>query len=166
MKKGFTHEPGHSQQKEWYTPPEIFELLKNPQFDLDPCSPGKDKVPWVPAIKHYTATDNGLLLPWEGKVWMNPPYGGETATWLDRLALHGNGIALVFARTDTGWFHKTAKKADVVSFLAGRIKFIRESGEQAKTPSGCGSMLLAWGDCADILANADIGWTIDNRSLA
>jgi len=147
---------------EWYTPPEVFELLKNPQFDLDPCSPGKDKVPWIPVAKHYTAADNGLLLPWTGKVWLNPPYGKDTAVWLDRLALHGNGIALVFARTDTLWFHRLVIKADVVCFLAGRLKFISETGQQEGS-AACGSLLLAWGECANILANADIGWTIDRR---
>ena len=159
-----TTEKKANTSNEWYTPPEIFELLKNPTFDLDPCSPGKDKVPWIPAVKHYTASDNGLLMPWTGKVWLNPPYGKETPVWLDKLALHGNGIALVFARTDTKWFHRLVTKADVVCFLAGRVSFVSESGQQGGS-AACGSLLLAWGDCADILINANVGWTIDNRKL-
>jgi len=163
MKTGFTHEPQNSEQKEWYTPPEIFELLKFPEFDLDPASPGVEKVPQIPAKKHYTIKDNGLLQNWEGRVWLNPPYGQDTAIWLDKLALHGNGIALVFARTDTLWFHTIACKADAVCFLNGRVKFIDEEGKQGGS-AGCGSMLLAWGDeCADILVNSGAGWCVDNR---
>lgn len=166
--KGFTEldtaEKKKNTSAEWYTPPSIFELLRFPVFDLDPCSPGKDKVPWIPADKHYTAADNGLLLPWEGKVWLNPPYGKDTAVWLDRLRLHNNGIALVFARTDTLWFHTIAIKADAVCFIAGRVRFISESGQRGGS-AGCGSMLLAWGnECANILVDSGAGWTIDNRT--
>ena len=161
--KGFTHEPSNSKQKEWYTPPEVFELLRFPEFDLDPASPGADKVPQVPAKKHYTIKDNGLMRQWEGRVWLNPPYGKDTPDWLSKLALHGNGIALVFARTDTLWFHTIAVKADAICFLNGRIRFIDEHGKQGNAP-GCGSMLLAWGkECADILVNSGQGWCIDNR---
>ena len=162
-KEGFTHEPQNSKQKEWYTPPEVFELLRFPKFDLDPASPGKSKVPWIPATKHYTIEDNGLMRQWKGRVWLNPPYGQDTKKWLDRLALHRNGIALVFARTDTLWFHTIAINADAICFLVGRIHFINEEGKQGNS-SGCGSMLLAWGDeCAEILINSRAGWCVDNR---
>jgi hypothetical protein len=161
--KGFVHEKPTNQTKEWYTPPEIFEALRWPKFDLDPCSPGATVVPWIPAAEHYT--DNGLLRPWKGRVWLNPPYGQQTPTWLEKLCLHGNGIALVFARTDTLWFHIHAIKADAICFLLGRIKFIQENGKRGNSP-GCGSMLLAYGDdCADILLASGIGWCVDTRNL-
>ena len=80
---------------EWLTPPEIIKALGS--FELDPCSPINR--PWDTAAKHYTIEDNGLSLPWHGRVWMNPPYGDATEMWMQRLAEHGNGIALIFART-------------------------------------------------------------------
>jgi len=172
-RQGFTHEPQNSQNKDWYTPPEVFEMLRFPEFDLDPCSPGKSKVPWIPATEHWTKDDqwlpNGfsgftsLDREWHGRVWLNPPYGDDTPKWLAKLANHGNGIALVFARTDTLWFHTIACKADVICFLNGRIRFIDENGKRGGAP-GCGSMLLAWGnECADILVNSGTGWCVDNR---
>lgn len=149
-----------NRSNEWYTPPEVFEMLRFPEFDLDPASPGLDKC-CVPAKACYT--ESGLLKPWHGRVWLNPPYGDETGDWLQKLAQHGNGIALVFARTDTLWFHLTACKADVICFLNGRIRFIDKNGKQGGS-AGCGSMLLAWGnECSAILARAGLGWTIDNR---
>lgn len=163
--KGFTHESAHNETHEWYTPPAIFELLRFPDFDLDPCSPGAGKS-WVPAKNHFTKKDDGLKQPWTGRVWLNPPYGQQTPDWLAKLKKHGNGIALVFARTDTDWFHTIAKKADAIAFLIGRVKFRRFDGTTGKNGAGCGSMLLAYGDeCADLLVNAGIGYTIDNRIL-
>lgn len=95
---GFLHDTWESCQKdEWLTPPEIVHALGD--FDLDPCAPVRR--PWSTATHHYTVLDNGLTKPWFSRVWMNPPYGRETGIWLNKLAVHGDGIALVFARTET-----------------------------------------------------------------
>ena len=161
---GFTHESTHNQTTEWYTPKTFFDRLRV-RFDLDPCSPGKEKVPWIPARKHYRIKDDGLLQPWLGRVWLNPPYGSQTARWLKKLSRHGNGIALVFARTDTQWFHRYATKASLICFLEGRVRFIKSDGTKGGTP-GCGSMLLAYGDkCAEVVSKSGLGWFIDNRKL-
>lgn len=42
---------------EWYTPPSIFEAL-GLRFDLDPASPEAGPVPWVPADRFMSPTDN------------------------------------------------------------------------------------------------------------
>jgi hypothetical protein len=86
----------------WLTPPYILKALG--EFDLDPCAPIESERPWEMAKKHYTEIDNGLMQNWEGRVWCNPPYGDETKYWLNKCALHGNAIALTFARTETGMF--------------------------------------------------------------
>ena len=59
--RGFTHERNPATTRdEWYTPPEVFEALGE-TFDLDPASPGKSKVPWIPAKEHWTRKDDGLV---------------------------------------------------------------------------------------------------------
>lgn len=127
---------------EWLTPPEIVKALG--EFDLDPCSPINR--PWDTAKKHYTINDMGLMQNWEGRVWMNPPYGDETGDWLGKLQLHGNGIALVFARTDTNYFHEYVFKiANSLLFMKGRIKFYHVSGVPAKDSAGAPSVLIAFG---------------------
>jgi hypothetical protein len=46
--------------------------------------------PWDTADTHYTAPlDNGLSLPWFGRIWLNPPYGDEAGAWLQPLTLSG-----------------------------------------------------------------------------
>ena len=152
-KKGFTHESARNITIDWYTPEYIFKEL-NMEFEMDVCSPGKHIVPWIPAKKHLTINDDGLTAQWEGTVWCNPPYNRQTPKWLKRMLEHGDGIAFVFGRTDTQWFHQYCLPANAFLFIEGRVKFVRYdqvkayvSGEKVKNAgSGTGSMLVAYGD--------------------
>jgi len=168
MNSGFTHESHKSKTIEWYTPPWVFDKL-GIEFDLDPCAPELPLADWIPAKKRYTKRDNGLAMEWDGRVWLNPPYGRHTQEWLEKMHLHRNGIALVFARTDTIWFHKYAKGADAILFLKGRIAFVDGTNTTAQSGNPAASMLLAWGNyCVEALTSiSDIGLlvVIDNQSL-
>ncbi len=152
MGKAWSHERGEGKE-EWLTPPLIIKSLGS--FDLDPCSPVNR--PWDTAAKHYTVEDDGLCQKWEGRVWMNPPYGRETNKWLKKLAEYGNGIALIFARTDTRMFHNYVwNAADAIFFFKGRLKFYTVDGQEAGT-AGAASCLVAYGkDNARILEMCDI----------
>lgn len=143
MGKGMTgvHLPT-MQKDEWLTPPEILDALGS--FDLDPCHP--INAPWIRVPKFFTVIDDGLKQEWQGRVWLNPPYGLEAATWLEKLAKHGNGIALIFARTETEmFFNQVWEKADSVLFLKGRLFFHHVTGERAKHNGGAPSVLIAYG---------------------
>jgi hypothetical protein len=131
---------------EWLTPPEIIQDLG--PFDLDPCSPIER--PWDTAKKHYTFNENGLLMPWEGFVWCNPPYGQQTGRWLERMAMHNNGIALIFARTETDMFFRWVwESASSVRFIEGRLYFHYVDGSKAKANAGGPSVLIGFGKEAD-----------------
>src|SRR3954469_1584920 len=121
------HEASIGATVEWYTPPELFARL-GLTFDLDPASPGPAIVPWVPADRHYTMRDNGLIQPWEGRVWLNPPYGEPGVSFIKRMIEHGDGVMLLPSRTETKIFQSAAASADAVVFIAGRISFIRADG--------------------------------------
>jgi hypothetical protein len=148
------HQSSKMQKDEWLTPPEIIKALG--PFDLDPCAPIMR--PWDTAKKHYTKEDDGLYLPWEGRVWCNPPYGSETGRWLNKLAEHGNGIALIFARTETKMFFEHVwDKAEGVLFIEGRLFFYNSDGTKAKANAGAPSCLVAYGrKNAECLFNCDI----------
>lgn len=156
MSKGVGgHHRGHrGKSDEWLTPPEIIASLG--PFDLDPCSP-VDR-PWSTAAKHYTIEDDGLRCDWHGFVWLNPPYGPETGKWLKRLADHGSGIALIFARTDTEMFFREVwRRASSILFFEGRLHFYNVKGERAKANSGAPSVLVGYGNEADLrLARCDV----------
>lgn len=114
---------------EWLTPPNILSALG--PFDLDPCAPINR--PWDMADRHYTVADDGLSKPWSGRIWLNPPYGALTFEWMERLAKHQSGLALIFARTETHNFHKMIwDKAHSIFFFRGRLRFCRIDGSQAQ----------------------------------
>ncbi|MFA5942300.1 MAG: DNA N-6-adenine-methyltransferase [Candidatus Paceibacterota bacterium] len=128
---------------EWLTPPEIINALGN--FDLDPCAPVIR--PWDMAKTHYTICDDGLSKPWHGRVWCNPPYGSEAGKWLKKLSEHGNGIALIFARTETGnFFHYIWPCASGIMFLHGRLVFYHVDGTKPTNSAGAPSCLIAYGE--------------------
>lgn len=144
----------HTDNHRWITPKEITDALG--EFDLDPCIDICQ--PWLHARKSWSTLDDGLAQEWSGRVWLNPPYGRETWKWLARLSEHGDGIALVFARTETRMFHEHVwPRASGVLFLAGRPHFYRPTGERAKGNSGGPLVLIAYGDRnADCLESCPI----------
>ena len=142
-----SHQSHAYQKDEWLTPPDLIKALGT--FDLDPCAPIAR--PWPTANQHYTIEDDGLSQAWHGRVWLNPPYNRKVGAWLDKLASHGDGIALVFARTETSWFFDQVwRKARAVLFIEGRLHFHHVTGERAKANAGAPSCLVAYGWCADM----------------
>jgi hypothetical protein len=98
------------------------------------------------AKAHMTIHDNGLIKPWHGRVWLNPPYGGETGKWMARAAEYGNVTALIFARTETiQFFESIWPKAKAVCFIKGRLSFYHVNGTKGGT-AGAPSMLVTWDD--------------------
>lgn len=112
---------------DYYTPPFIFEAL-GVEFDLDVSSP-PDGVPWLPAKRYYTIIDDGLVSPWEGRVWMNPPYSDVTP-WANKFRKHNNGIALVQI-SKARWFDEMWQWADALLVLPSNLKFISGQGKTA-----------------------------------
>jgi hypothetical protein len=127
---------------EWLTPPELVKKLG--KFDLDPCVPIQP--PFVHAKNNYNLNDNGLSKEWFGRVYMNPPYCKGMEVWIEKLKNHGNGIALIFARTETKlFFNHIWNDAHAILFVKGRIKFYNINGEQKGTP-GAPSVFIAYGE--------------------
>lgn len=128
-----------SDSPEWYTPREVIQRVAAAMggIDLDPCSNSKTE-PNVPAELHYTAEDDGLAQRWEGRVYMNPPYGRAIGEWVDKLAREYEAghvveaIALVPARSDTAWFRRLPSQ--YVCFVTGRLEF-SQAGVGAPFPS-------------------------------
>ncbi|MFC0407956.1 DNA N-6-adenine-methyltransferase [Roseomonas elaeocarpi] len=162
------HEPCVGASDEWFTPPEIFAGL-GLTFDLDPCQPEEGRAFLsVPCRRFMTASDDGLAQPWHGLVWLNPPFGGRNGQvpWLSKFLRHGNGIALVAARTSAGWFHDHAISAETALFPRGKTKFVRPDGTRGESP-GTGIVLLGMGTVAnEALSRCGLGWFIDNRRIA
>jgi phage N-6-adenine-methyltransferase len=122
------HGMGQSKVVAWNTPSAIVDEVEDMLgvIDVDPASNSKDE-PNVPAITHYTEEDDGLSQLWEGRVFLNPPYGREIGEWIEKLVQEyrdGNiaeAIALVPARTDTQWFRALFNYP--LCFISGRVRY-------------------------------------------
>jgi hypothetical protein len=143
---GFSHDPHHEGiTNDWITPKYIIDAFGIGWFDLDPCSSLTQ--PWLCARDAYTVEQDGLAQGWFGNVWCNPPYGPHTSVWVKRLADHGEGVALIFARTDTKlWQDDIFPTADGYLDIRGRMKFCRPDGTvHPQGNAGAPSCLIAWG---------------------
>jgi phage N-6-adenine-methyltransferase len=126
----------------WLTPPALLAELG--PFDLDPCAAPEPR-PWPTAAVHYTASDDGLRREWQGRVWLNPPYS-DMERWIARLADHDYGMALIFARTDTGWFHRQVwERATSALFIRRRVHFYLPDGRSGQGKATTPSVLVAYG---------------------
>ncbi len=155
-----SHHSSAAKSVVWLTPPGIIESLGGWQsFDLDPCAAPAPR-PWPTAqTMNGQADANGLLIDWFGRVWLNPPYSSaEIVRWLRRLADHGRGTALIFARTETEAFRREVwERAHGLLFLYGRLHFHSAEGRRAVKNSGAPSVLCAYGqDDLDRLAASGI----------
>ena len=153
MKSMGGHHGKNAKTQEWFTPPWIMEKLG--KFDLDPCS--SLERPWDTAAEHYTIEDDGLMLPWNGRVWVNPPYN-NVDLWMKKLASCGDGIALIYARTETAHFFRNVwGVADGILFIKKRIKFYYPDGTMFNN-GGAPSVLIAYGkNNAECLRKSNIG---------
>lgn len=136
-----------SSSDEWYTPRWIIDTLG--PFDLDPCAPPKDMRPFTIAPTVYTRADNGLTKEWHGTVWLNPPYcRALLRQFCNKLACHGDGIALLVNRQDNLlWQEVIFPTAKSMIFMRHRVKFLRPDGITGSPFFG--SCLVAWGDSCD-----------------
>jgi phage N-6-adenine-methyltransferase len=114
----------------WGTPPEIIEIARHSMggIDLDPCSsPAFNRI--VQANRYYTIEQDGLSLPWAGRVWLNPPYS-NVAPWADKIirTVEDGDVSaacvLTYAKTETIWWQSLYDAAASVWLPRGRLKHI------------------------------------------
>lgn len=114
-----------SSSGDWETPQELFNLLNEIfEFDLDVCaSEVNTKVP----ANYFDLSDDAFSKKWEGKCWMNPPYGKWIKKWVCKAAKDAVGdsivVCLLPARVETSWFEIVWREAKLICFVRGRLKF-------------------------------------------
>lgn len=127
-----------SNTPEWSTPSAFFSALDAEfHFNLDPCATRQN----AKCSDFYTIDIDGLTQNWGGRrVFCNPPYGRAIRDWVRKCAQESRKpgtvvVALLPARTDTGWFHDYIyQKAKEIRFVRGRLHF-NESANAAPFPS-------------------------------
>lgn len=79
---------------------------------------------------------------------------------MEKMSIHGRGIALIYARTSSTWFHEyVLRKATSILFLEQRIKFLSPLGIPNNNPVAA-SVLISYGkDDAICLENCGLKGT-------
>ena len=133
-----------SESIEWYTPAKYVEAARVAlgEIDLDPASNAKANAV-VKAAKFFSK--NGLEEDWNGRVFVNPPYGkneeyGSLASAFCNKAMseYESGsvsacIILVNSVHSQNW--QAALYDYVVCFVDHRIQFISGDGEENRNPT-------------------------------
>src|SRR6516162_2195132 len=115
------HEQSIGATNEWYTPSYAFDAL-GCRFDLDAASPGQAITPWIPADEFITT--RSLETAWRGFAWLNAPFGGRNAL--------------------APWRERYVPRAELVLFVAKKIRFIGVDGQEGKSPAQ-GTCLYSFG---------------------
>lgn len=140
---------------EWYTPARYVALVRRVMggIDLDPAS-SLAANQTVQARKIYTEADNGLVLPWQDRVWLNPPYSktagrSNQEIWAEKLIEEfysdrvSEAILLVKASLGYAWFKKLFQTWPVC-LAYDLISFERPGGGKPK-PAKLGSAFFYFG---------------------
>jgi len=113
-----------SRSAEWQTPPDLFaELDAEFRFTLDACATPES----ARCERYFTAADDALVQRWTGRVFCNPPYGGEVELWVLKAYEAAQAgaelvVCLLPARTDARWWRRFATRGEV-RFLPRRLSF-------------------------------------------
>ncbi len=150
-KKVTVHVSNNTGKYEWHTPPKFIEAAREVMgsIDLDPASSEYGNQV-IRAKKIYTKDNSGLVHPWYGNIWMNPPYNNSlvndfTKKLVDELPNISQACVLVNNATETKWLQNIMKHCNMVCFVKGRIKFIDVNGN-ATGSSLQGQIIMYFGE--------------------
>lgn len=131
---------------EWSTPQYVVDIMAMGYgpFDLDPCC----RAETAKAPAYFTKADNGLALPWHGRVWVNPPYS-KPRVWIQKAVDSVKAgecsrvVMLLPCSTDTTWFHDLVLPHADVTFMRGRVRFLGWKGTPIGSPKS-GTMIAVF----------------------
>lgn len=146
MTTGFRHEQ-IPLTNDWQTPRSYIQSLG--PFDLDPCASERQHTVTAVTMWRQSIDGSGLMKSWVPyrDVWLNPPYDRRWIwRWMQKLADHGSGVALVYCRCDTNWFQEQVlDRATALYFIRQRVKFIRAATGEDSGKSSAPCVLVAYG---------------------
>jgi len=146
MSKSVQHLASIKVHDEWETPMHIYakacaDYSIYPKLDI--CATDKNHV----CLEWYTKEQDAFKQPWNQSFFMNPPYS-DVKRWVQRAYTQHirhkvNAMGLVYAKTDTKWWHEFVEGIAEVHFIKGRIKFFI-NGQQSKNSAPYPSCWIIW----------------------
>jgi len=145
-RRGVSQHFGPGKTSEHYTPRRYVDAARNlmGKIDLDPASCAKANEV-VGAAAYFTRATNGLIRPWFGNVWLNPPYSdypGQAAEWAAKLheeyVVRRVSQAIMLVNMNVVYqpaFQRIAKLEIAICLVDHRIQYIDEAGNVQERPT-------------------------------
>ena len=106
---------------DYWTPKWLFDAL-GLMFDIDVACPPEGPA-HTPCKRFFTQADDGLAQPWNGRVFMNPPYS-NASPWVNKWLDHGNGIAITVVGKSK-WGDRLWAESDAIVLLKQNMHFVQ-----------------------------------------
>tara|TARA_R100000808_G_C2154455_1_gene165402 strand:- start:2646 stop:3248 length:603 start_codon:yes stop_codon:yes gene_type:complete len=154
-----------SKDDAWRTPPHVFDYFnKIYKFNVDAACTTENAL----CSTHITKEQDALTQCWSdygNRVFLNPPYSrkwigqfmhkakSSACVWMKKHRAKKNPDpleyylvgALVYARTDTSWWHDTVMNgASEVWLLRGRLHFNKSDGSGKSSAAPAPSVFVIW----------------------
>lgn len=145
---------------EWFTPPEILapvrDILGDP-IPLDPCTTEENP---TKACRFFTPVNNGLIQPWGASAFVNPPYGRELYSWVEKVVLEASlGVRIILlVSASSRWDQERWQKMyspELTTFLMikGRVKFLSSDNTRASGSPPYPSVMYFYNLSPDVVAD-------------
>lgn len=134
-------------QDEWSTPIKWIRYMMY-NYDvtpsLDVCCTERN----AQFSRFWTKEHDALKQQWDEDFFMNPPYS-EIYKWMEyaydqHLTHNVTGVALIYSKTDTRYWHDFIEGKAEVHFVKGRIKFLDHNMVESKHPAPYPSCFVIW----------------------
>jgi hypothetical protein len=124
----------------YFTPENILDAVRAYFGGPIPLDPATEPTNPTKALKFYTEQMNGLVLPWDAPVFINPPFGTAIVPFIKRMDEYAKqGLQIIAllpcgARFSTKYWqaHALVPELKAICFVKGRVKFLRPDGTVAK----------------------------------
>jgi hypothetical protein len=138
----------------WYTPISLISHVRDffqGDITTDPASSDyANKL--IKARTYYVKEQNGLIRPWKGRVWCNPPYcNGAALTWLETakekwLDREYIDCIMLINRSDNKHIYDLIDNYACAYFqIRNRVKFINGQAHEGKTAPRYNNDLIYFG---------------------
>ncbi len=128
------------------TPKELFDFVceRVGEFTLDACATREN----AKCRDFISVETDGLVAPWSGGVWCNPPYS-DIEAWVTKAAVQmvqpascERIVMLVPASPETDWWWSLWHKATEIVFLSPRVRFMKAGQKMGSPPFASALALL------------------------
>jgi hypothetical protein len=127
---------------DWYTPDPIMVAVREAlggRIDLDPASHVMANQ-IVRARRFFTRDQNGLIQPWAGRVYLNPPFS-SWPDWVEKVLKEADALEAIVmlgaTRTLTAqYFEPLLRRVDGFCVISGRFPFWGIAGEATSPTDG------------------------------